>query len=617
MSNILITKPSTISSGLKESFTRHAALAAIHVNETYYTYKQLEEMASMIARPIVEQADADKKPIGIFANRNIYAFAGVFGALIAGRAYVPLNPNNPAERLSKIIDAASIDTVILAEEFSEAFGKLGSLFSGLNIICLDPGEAVRKLAKQLPQHHFIFPNRDTCVDELRIDVSPEDAAYILYTSGTTGVPKGILIKHKNANAMVNFMIGKYGFNTSDKHSNVHDLSFDFSVHDIFLCILSGGCLYVLPKSQLFSPVEYIKSKMLTVWSSVPSIAMMMSRLGALEPACLPSLRYSFFCGEALQVSTAQAWQEAARSSIIDNIYGPTEATVSITGYRYDEQTTPTICVNGLVPIGLPYEGHRTLLIDENGAPVTQGTIGELCLCGPQVASGYYKNSTETLKSFKALLKDSESVWYKTGDLARELPNGILVFMGRLDEQVKVNGYRIEILEVEKALREVTGNQMAVCIPVISDKKLGVTDAIHAYLEGDRSSFDNEAILQQLETKLPWYMIPTTIHVLGKLPLNSNGKINKKLLQELSVNGNEATVDETSLKSSKPGSHHSIEKEPSDQELNLRSNQTVDPRCYRCFKDLKEDKALRGLGLIRIVNHQGKDDFICHVCLGGF
>ena len=574
-------------------------------------------MACMIARPIVEQADVDKKPIGIFANRNIYAFAGIFGALIAGRAYVPLNPNNPADRLSKIMNAASIDTVILAEEFSEAFGKLGSLFTGLNIICLDPGEAVRKLVKQLPQHHFIFPNKDACIDEITVEASPEDAAYILYTSGTTGVPKGILIKHKNVCAMVNFMIGKYGFNASDKHSNVHDLSFDFSVHDIFLCILSGGCLYVLPKSQLFSPVEYIKSKMLTVWSSVPSIAMMMSRLGALEPGCLPSLRYSFFCGEALQVSTAQAWHEAASNAILENIYGPTEATVSITGYRYDEVSTPTICVNGLVPIGLPYEGHRTLVIDENGADVMQGTIGELYLCGPQVASGYYKNIPETIKSFKVLLKDSKLVWYKTGDLVKELPGGILVFMGRLDEQVKVNGYRIEILEVEKALREVTGNQMAVCIPVISDKKLGVTDAIHAYLEGDSGSFNNEAILLQLETKLPWYMIPSTIHVLGKLPLNSNGKINKKVLQELSIKGGVGTVDENSVKSSNPGNHHSAEKEPSDRELNLRSNQTVAPHCYRCFKDLKEDKALRGVGLIRIVNHQGNDGFICHVCLGGF
>ena len=607
----------TIAAWLEYSFDRNAIHGAIHVDDVLYNYEQVGHFSRIIADIINREQALSNKTVGILAIRSIHTYTGIFGTLMSGRAYVPLNPGHPIARLENIILTASLETIILSEECVMTFEALAPLFDHLCVICPEPGAGINELASRYKNHSFIFPNLEDCTTPSTNLALTDDPAYIMFTSGSTGVPKGVMIKNSNACSYFRYMIDKYDFNTNDRHSNVHDISFDFSVHDIFLSILSGGCLYVLPKSALMSPAEYIRQYSLTVWSSVPSVAMMISRLGLLKSGSLPSLRYSFFCGEALQVNTAKAWTDAACNSVLDNIYGPTEATVSITGYRYNSNTEK-ICVNGLVPIGIPYSDHHVKIIDDCTHNVTKGAIGELCLSGPQVASGYFENPSETNNRFISFSDSPGTVWYRTGDLVRRLDDGNLVFMGRLDEQVKVNGYRIELLEVEKAIRDITRNQMAVCVPVISDKRLGVVDEIHAYIEGERENhLSSEAIFNELSLKLPRYMIPSAIHYLNRLPLNTNGKINKTSLQEMCNAGcncepNFDTITQDSIETE----FNSGDRNNTIDLMSTNANE-VDKQCCRCFKNLNEDKVLRGLGLIRIINHEGKDDYVCYVCLGGF
>lgn len=606
-----------IATWLESSFTQNATCPAIHVEGFFYSYEQVGHASIAIANAINNyQNNLKRRNIGILANRSIHAFTGIFGSLIAGHAYVPLNPGHPISRLEMIIRLASLDTIVLSEEGATVFEDLGKLFVNINVICPEPGEGIYKLVKKFKNHRFIFPDIGRSSTSNTNLIFAEDPAYIMFTSGSTGVPKGVLIKHKNACSYFRLMIDKFGFNSSDRHSSVHDISFDFSVHDIFLCILSGGCLFVLPKHALMSPTGYIRQHLLTVWSSVPSVAMMVSRLGGLSTRSLPSLRYTFFCGEALQLSTAQAWLNAACNSVLDNIYGPTEATVSITGYRYIAET-PKTCFNGLVPIGLPYDGHHVRIVDGNSVEVIGEAIGELCLAGPQVASGYFENPSETIKRFVPFSDKPETIWYRTGDLVKRLKDGNLAFIGRLDEQIKVNGYRIELLEIEKAIRDLAGSQMAFCVPVISDSRLGVVDEIHAYIEGESENKLEEALLTDLSLMLPWYMVPSKIHYMSQLPINSNGKINKSVLQEICNSGCERydkpRIDRDQISASVLKESECIK----DNNLTLASNEDLEKRCCRCFKDLGEDMDLRGVGLIRIVNHEGRDDYICYVCLGGF
>jgi amino acid adenylation domain-containing protein len=564
----------------------------------------------------------DRRPVGILSSKSVSTFTGIFGTLLSGRAYVPLNPLNPIERLIKIFKTVELNTIILSNECAKIFEELGKCVTKINVICPIRTDELIKVASKFSNHNFIFLSLSSKSQPFIAEVSAEDPAYIMFTSGTTGYPKGIMIRHRNVCAYMDYFINTYNFQSSDRHSNTHDISFDVSVHDIFVSALTGGCLYVLSKEELISPVEVINKYELTIWSSVPSLAMLASTLKLLKPSNMPSLRYSFFCGEALQLSTAKNWQEAADNSVVVNVYGPTEATISILGYIFDRSITPEISINGMVPIGLPYSGHSAIIIGEDLLEINAVETGELCIAGPQIASGYYKNCPETKEKFIELTNKPGLIFYRTGDLAKKIDNDIFVFLGRRDDQIKLNGYRIEIAEIEKVLRDITQNQMSICVPVSTDLNLGVIDEIHAYIEGEADDYQYEAIFERFSEILPKYMIPSSIHFIEKMPLNLNGKIDKKNIVELfnkkeSEKLNKKMKESTSSKSVQTQSYNIKEvgnKDGEKNEVHIPINRF---RCARCFKDLNEDKSFRGFGLIKIVNSEGKDDFVCNVCLMGF
>jgi len=266
---------------------------------------------------------------------------------------------------------------------------------------------------------------------------------------------------------------------------------------------------------------------LTAWFSVPSTVIFMRRLGKLKPGLYPRLRLSLFCGEALPVEVVREWSLAAPNSIIENIYGPTELTIGCTAYRWDNRTSPVECEQGIVPIGEPFEDMEALIVDEELREVAPGCEGELLMSGPQLSHGYWCDDEKTRRAFVSVA-DRKGNYYRTGDrLRRSGRDKPLIYLGRLDNQVKILGHRVELGEVETVVRNLSGvaGVVAVAWPNRSN-----ADGIELFLEAEK--FDTELLTKQLKTKLPYYMLPRRIRTLPRLPLNPNGKYDRKGLQAM-------------------------------------------------------------------------------------
>jgi amino acid adenylation domain-containing protein len=463
----------------------------------------------------------------------VAAYGGILGVLGSGRGYVPLNAKFPLERTLVMLRASGCKTLVVGQECAATLESLlPRLDQPLTLILPDSGwEPDPKLSSS----HRVIPARQlslsTIADPRDPLVDGNDTAYLLFTSGSTGVPKGVAVSQSNAVAYMEYAAKRFGIHGGDRCSQNFDLTFDLSVHDLFTCWDAGATLCPYAE-QTLTPATLVEEKELTVWFSVPSVAMFASKLGLLEPGAFPTLRWSLFCGEALSSSLAAAWQAAANNSILENLYGPTEATIAITYYRWDPATSPAECVRGLVPIGWPFDGQQVCAVNEDLAPVPLGESGELCLGGSQVTRGYLNDLEKTAKSFVRLKHTGDRIWYRTGDLVRQDERGCLFYLGRRDFQVKVNGYRVELQEIDLVLREAARTELAVAIPwPLSD---GSASGIVGVLSGSDPAHDQQ-IIAACETRLPRYMVPNRIYHFPQIPLNVNGKIDRGKITEMLAN----------------------------------------------------------------------------------
>jgi non-ribosomal peptide synthetase component F len=317
------------------SFERFGDRPALFVDDRAYSYDELEGHVARVSCAISDSCDEGDEFVSIYAHRSLTAYAGILGTLAARKAYSPLQPDFPIERTAAMFNRSGARTMIVGREsidlLPQLFGKTDRKITLIGPEIEDWGD----LPDQYPAHNFLgqrdlpepAQNRHSMAD-------PSSPAYLLFTSGSTGEPKGIVIRHENVTSYVDYMLSRYDVSEEDRFSNSFDLTFDPSVHDMFVAWAAGACLYVIPESTLFAPSRFIKKHELTMWCSVPSMANMMARLRMLKPGAFPTLRYSLFCGEALSAKAAALWQEAAPNSIVENLYGPTEATITIIGYRW-------------------------------------------------------------------------------------------------------------------------------------------------------------------------------------------------------------------------------------------------------------------------------------------
>jgi D-alanine--poly(phosphoribitol) ligase subunit 1 len=498
-----------------DSVRRYPERPALYASGRHWSYRDLDaECRSVEAALRGAGLEGRGSNVGVVYARGAFSYAAILAAMRTGNVYVPLNNKLPAARLVKIIEDAGLEAVLidtseaLPDEVMEALRRSPSL----HLIVQDSS------AFDMPQHTVWLTSLENA--RLGEHAEPAPLAYIIYTSGSTGIPKGVSITHESACRCIEKSQRLFGTHELDRFTQFSALSFDVSILDLFLCWKSGATLYVPAQSEAMVPLKFAVTHEITVWSSVPSLANFLLKLQLLKSRALERVRMFLFCGEALPVDLADALLTAAPRSRIFNLYGPTECTIFATCYEYRQQERTE---HGIVPIGTPLPGLHCMIVDDNREVKTDDTPGELWLSGDQLAVEYWRNATATQAAFVNFESDdgSRNRWYRTGDLVSRRQNVGYSFRGRLDRQVKLRGFRIELQEIESALRDVIGCALVAVVPIRNHG--GICEKIVAYC--DALNGDEAAIKTRCLTRIPKYMVPDRIFELEQFPLSESGKIN--------------------------------------------------------------------------------------------
>jgi amino acid adenylation domain-containing protein len=477
------------------------------------SYRRLFAIASGIRDEIIDQGFGYASRIGIVTSVSVETYASLLAVWSLGAAYVPVNSHYPVERNARIIERARLN-VILTSRASEDWSQY------LPDTCRSPR---------------VLSTKDVRPSDGRLEFpefEPSSLAYIFFTSGSTGTPKGVPISHANLSAFMNAVLtgADYGFNPEDRFLQMFERTFDLSIVSFLAPWSVGACCCVVPEGGIhfMNILKVLSNENVTVALMVPSVLPYMQRF--FGEVRLPSLRLSQFCGEPLIQDMVIGWSECVPNARIENVYGPTEATIFCTRYPWTREQADAESVNGIVPIGKPMRGTQTLVLDEDGRRCPAGARGELCLVGDQVMAGYWSDRAKTAESFATVtLGKSRVRAYRTGDIAYENAQGNLVYCGRLDSQVKIDGHRIELGEIEYFARRFIGSSTAAV--VVTRDNLGAQE-LKLFVGG--SNIDRPGLEECLRENLPQYMLPSSTILLPELPLNLNGKIDRPALERMAT-----------------------------------------------------------------------------------
>jgi len=521
----------SLRSGFLASSERFPERPALVVDGETLCYRELRERAASLAATIAgmeaSHGGGDDVPLtAVFARRSASAFAGVLGALFRGHGYVPLNPTFPVDRTRGMLERAGCRSVVVDANAEGQLPELLGQLAGRRVWILPSCDDVSALRERFPEQVFVGA-RDlaSASDWKGSTVDPDGIAYLLFTSGSTGVPKGVMVAHRNVTAFVDVMVERYAVDEHDRFSQMFEMTFDLSAFDMFVAWERGACVCCPTPRDLLMPGKYIVASELTVWFSVPSTGVLMNKLRMLQKDLYPSLRLALFCGEALPAEIAQAFDSAMPNAVVENLYGPTELTIACTLYRWQADASPGECENGLVPIGEAYPGMRVAVVDEELREVAPGEAGELWMTGPQLSLGYWQDPEKTRAAFRSLPGRDET-FYRTGDRVRRPQAGApLVYLGRVDQQLKIHGYRVELGEIEAVLRREAGVDVAVAVGW--PRSASGAEGVVAFLAAEE--VDGAALQERLKGLLPAYMVPKRFVAQPRMPLNSNGKVDRKAL----------------------------------------------------------------------------------------
>ncbi len=486
-------------SGFLQSFERRADAPALAFADRTITYGGLHDAASRLAARLQAEGLGRNSRVGLLVDRGESLYSLVLGTLFAGAAYVPLDPSYPVDRLRYMVQAADLDLLIYADEDHRA--AIGGGLPQLAVADLDAGG----------------PTDWTPL------TSPQDLAYILFTSGSTGRPKGVMVTHANVRAFVEWAVGRFALGDDDRFSNHSDLTFDLSVFDLFVCWEAGACLVpVMSPVDRTLPGRFIRDSGITVWFSVPSVLTGMIAARQVSPELLAPLRYMLFCGEALPPGPVRTLMTTAPHVKVANLYGPTEATIACSCHELGE---PPAADATAVPIGWRTLGTEIFIWTNDGRLADPGEQGEILVSGSQVSPGYWRDPDQTARRFieDPRYPGTGARCYRTGDTAVVGDDGP-VFLGRQDQQVKFRGYRVELGDVEAALRAVGGITEAAVLLMEEAGNPSLTAFVRA---PQATSVDD--ILRGLRQRVPQYMLPNRIRILDDFPRTLNGKIDRPAL----------------------------------------------------------------------------------------
>lgn len=505
---------------IQYAFQKYGDNVAISIGDKSLTYSAMQIIATSISHAIAAAQQDITTPVAILGAKSFLCFSGICGSLFASQAYMPLNLKFPVSRNHKMLSLSGAKVIVADSHSGTMLKQLLEEKDTSYYVILEQVHPL--LEKEFPQHHFLSIQHFQEPADKKILNNGQDTAYLLFTSGTTGSPKGVPVSNDNVCAYLDHVLARWSFNKEDRFSQTFDLTFDLSVHDMMLCWLSGACLCIPEDESPFKLASYIRDQMISVWFSVPSAAILMDKMRLLKADAFTGLRLSFFCGEALPETIADKWLQAVHGRDVINLYGPAEATIAISAYTWDSENKKS--KNAVACIGKIFEEQEYCLIDPDTIERTSGK-GELCLGGKQIIGGYLNDQELSDEYFVHVQGSGDQLWYRTGDMVEEDGDGDLFFMGRRDAEVKISGYRVNLFEIDTLIRQATGTELVASI--LDDRK---TPRILTFISGGSLQDEHEIILRCRE-ELPWYMIPEVIIFVDEMPMNINGKIDRNKLKQ--------------------------------------------------------------------------------------
>ena len=439
---------------LSESAAKYPDKEAVQFRDQTMTYSQLERESNALAHRLLEMGVGRGERVGIYMNRSITSLVGVFGILKTGAAYVPVDPACPQARLNYILNKCGVRLLLSSEDkltnLLQAFPDSCPLETilAMNGLRSTPGSIGSATIIDWQGLRGAAREDSPCISTIDADL-----AYILFTSGSTGNPKGVMISHLNSLTFVNAAHDFFEINMNDRFSNVCPLHFDMSVFDIFVAFKAGASIVIAPENMSMFPTrlaEFIEKNRISVWNSVPSLLLLLTNHASLDKYDFSSLRLVLFAGEVFPIRHLRRFHESVPGATLYNVYGQTEANSS-TYYMVDQVPSDDAAT---LPIGRPFPNFEVFALDEHGQKVDEpGGKGELFVRASSVARGYWDDVERTEERFvkNPLAPDRNEIIYRTGDMVRLDSDTNYVFLGRKDHMIKSRGYRIEIGEIETVL----------------------------------------------------------------------------------------------------------------------------------------------------------------------
>ncbi|MYS80784.1 amino acid adenylation domain-containing protein [Embleya scabrispora] len=493
---------------LRESAARTPHATAVIDDAGVTTYAELDQRANQVAHLLRSRGVRPGDRVGLHLPRTADALVGVYGVLAAGAAYVPLPLGVPASRLRTIVIDAGIRIILAAhDDTTQVRADLGGPDSPLTDVVAP--RAAAELSGEPPQ----------------IPVEPDDLAYVLYTSGSTGVPKGVMISHRNAMSFVDWAAREFCVTGEDRLANHAPLHFDLSVFDVFAAAWAGAAVVPVPPQAAAFPAvlaDFVRTQQITVWYSVPSALNLLVSRSGLRAGDLPALRLVLFAGEVYPLPQLRSALETLPDACFYNLYGPTETNVC-TYYRVPR---PFPADSAALPIGIPLPGIDLCAETDDGRLAGVGETGELCVRGTTVMRGYLGDPARTAQALRPVVDGPGIPTYHTGDLVTRDSDGHWHFLGRRDSQIKTRGYRVELGEVERALA-LHPAVVECAVVAVPDEEFGHLIAAFVVL---REEVATARLTAHCRTVLPSYMVPWRMRAVTALPRTTTDKIDYRLLK---------------------------------------------------------------------------------------
>ncbi|RMG35295.1 MAG: D-alanine--poly(phosphoribitol) ligase [Planctomycetota bacterium] len=528
---------------LRRQAQRRPEAPAIAWNEERWTFGRLDDVTDRIARLLCDSGLQCGDRVAIAAAKGPWAIAAMIGTLKAGGVYVPIDIASPAARVERVLRSCE-PTWIVAD--AAAVPMLESLQDSLadmavtpRVLTLSDAPLTWSAGSADAALDAVFAGERLTQDRLTDDTAP---AHILFTSGSTGVPKGVVITHRNVMAFVDWAVEYFAVRPGDRVSGHAPLHFDLSTFDIYGALAAGAELYPVPPQLNLAPqalAAFIRRNELNQWFSVPSVLNLMAKYDVVQFGDFPALKRLMWCGEVLPTPTLRYLMERLPLVEFTNLYGPTEATIASSYYTVAEMPQSD---TQEIPIGTACAGERLLVLDERLQPVPPETIGDLYIGGVGLSPGYWRDPEKTAAVFLDA-PDGLGRIYKTGDLARVGCDGLIYFIGRADTQIKSRGYRIELGEIEAALSTVPQLKEAAVVAIDSDDFDGKAICC-AFAPVGGEAVDANHVRSALRKLLPTYMLPVRWARFETLPKNANGKIDRRALREYFAAGCERAAQRT-------------------------------------------------------------------------